>query len=338
MWHGIVEHDKIVDRFRQILTAGRLASTYLFVGPSGIGKKKFALELARALLCAETADSTLEPCGNCESCRLFAAGNHPDLEMVGLPPDKSSLPISLFIGDGEHRNQVGLCHNISLKPFFGRRKIAIVDDADHFTIPSANCLLKTLEEPPPNALMILIGTSPSRQLPTIRSRSQIVRFEPLSQQAVARILMETDAFPDATRAARAAELSDGSVEQAMQMADPALGDFRRQLMMLLTAANFESVRLARSLQTFVEEAGKEASQRRERLRIVIGFAIDHFRDQLRAPAPETWQTAVPALDFSLSALEYIDRNANLGMVIQNWSEELGALRAGKMAISHSLAT
>ena len=89
MWRGIFGHDEIVERFRQTLAAGRLASTYLFVGPPGIGKRRFAMELARSLLCTESPDAALEPCGQCDSCRLFAAGNHPDLEVVGLPPDKS---------------------------------------------------------------------------------------------------------------------------------------------------------------------------------------------------------------------------------------------------------
>ena len=99
MWHGILGHDEVVEQFRRTLAAGRLASTYLFVGPAGIGKKRFAMELARCLLCQRTADDALEACGECESCRLFAAGNHPDLEVVGLPPDKSELPIALFVGD-----------------------------------------------------------------------------------------------------------------------------------------------------------------------------------------------------------------------------------------------
>ncbi len=319
----------MVDRFRQALASGRLASTYLFVGPAGIGKRRFALELARALLCTEAADVVLEPCGRCESCRLFAAGNHPDLDVIGLPPDKSALPISLFIGDDQHRNQEGLCHRIALKPFFGGRKIAIVDDADHFSIPSANCLLKTLEEPPPGALLILIGTSPSRQLPTIRSRSQVVRFAPLDQDTVARVLLETGLGTDREQATRAAELSDGSIERALQMTDPALGDFRRQLLNELNAPVLESVRLARSVQAFVDEAGKEPAQRRNRLRIIIGFAVEHFRAEMRAFSDVAAESAVRALDACLASLENVDRNANMGMVIQNWCEELAAAKTRK---------
>ena len=170
MWQGILGHDDVAEHFRATLHRGRLASTYLFVGPAGIGKRRFALALAKALLCQNADDLALEPCGRCESCRLFDAGSHPDLDLVGLPKDKSTLPLELFIGDKEHRNQDGLCHRIALRPFLGGRKVAIIDDADRFSQESANCLLKTLEEPPPRSLVILIGTSPSKQLPTIRSR------------------------------------------------------------------------------------------------------------------------------------------------------------------------
>src|SRR3954471_21453307 len=220
MWRGILGHDEVVDQFRRTLAAGRLASTYLFVGPPGVGKRLFAKELAHSLLCTESDEAALEPCGKCESCRMFAAGNHPDLELIGLPADKATLPIDLFIGDREHRNQEGFCYRIGLLPLFGRRKVASIDDADHFGIPSANCLLKTLEEPPPSAMLILIGTSPSRQLPTIRSRSQVVRFRGLEVETVANILVESGAVAERELAVRAAELSEGSVERALQLADP----------------------------------------------------------------------------------------------------------------------
>jgi DNA polymerase-3 subunit delta' len=326
MWHGILGHDEVVEQFRRTLASGRLASTYLFVGPPGVGKRRFAIELAHSLLCLESDEAALEPCGNCDSCRMFAASNHPDLELIGLPPDKATLPIDLFIGDREHRNQEGLCHRIGLRPFFGRRRIAIIDDADHFGIPSANCLLKTLEEPPPSALLILIGTSPSRQLPTIRSRSQVVRFHGLDVETVAKILIESGAVTERQLALRAAELSEGSVERARQFADPSLWSFREQLSSALTASPIDSVRLARAVQAFVDEAGKESSQRRDRLRVVIGFAVEFFRSKLRRDQPH--EADLQSLEACLASLEQIDRNANLGLVIQHWCEELSSFSGG----------
>jgi DNA polymerase-3 subunit delta' len=339
MWHGIYGHDAIAERFRRTLETGRLASTYLFVGPSGIGKRRFALQLAHGLLCTESPDALLEPCGRCESCRLFASGNHPDLDVVGLQPDRSELRISQFVGFDDYLKQPALCHRIAFKPFYGGRRIAIVDDADHFNLESGNCLLKTLEEPPPQSLLILIGTSPSRQLPTIRSRAQLVRFQPLDTQTVERILLEEGLLTDSEAARRAADLSEGSVERAIELADPALWEFRRQLLDQLAAPS--AVRLGRSVQAFVDEAGKEAAKRRERLRSIIGFAINYYRELLNKTTGDdrmgrsngervgAAESIMGALDACLAALEQVDRNANMGLVIQHWSERLAQPRSAQ---------
>jgi DNA polymerase III subunit delta' len=326
MWHGILGHDDVVEQFRRTLAAGRLASTYLFVGPPGVGKRRFATELAHSLLCTEVDESLLEPCGKCDSCRMFAAGNHPDLDIVALRAEKSELAISQFVGFDEYLQQDALCHRIALKSFFGGRRVAIIDDADHFNRFSANCLLKTLEEPPPSALLILIGTSPSRQLPTIRSRSQVVRFRGLDVETIAKILIESGAVAERQLALQAAELSEGSVERARQLADAALWSFRDQLSSALNVPRIDSVRLARAVQAFVDEAGKESSLRRERLRIIIGFAVEFYRWKLRIEQPR--EADLQALESCLAALEQIDRNANLGLVIQHWCEELSGFTGG----------
>lgn len=347
MWQSIFGHDDTAEHFRQALRRNRLASTYLFVGPEGIGKKRFALALAKALLCQQTSqDDPLEPCGRCESCRLFDAGSHPDLDVVGLPKDKSTLPLELFIGDQEHRNQVGLCHRIALRPFLGGRKVAIIDDADYFSQESANCLLKTLEEPPSRSLLILIGTSPSKQLPTIRSRSQVVRFLPLPPESVAEILVQTGSVADHQDAVRLASYGEGSISRACELADPALWQFRAQLLHDLSSPAPNPVRLAKAIQTFVDDAGKEASERRDRLRTIVAFALELYRGVLRAEvdgpvdgdellmgslqkvqqklAPDD---AIKALEASLSVLESVGRNANLGLVIQHWCEEIAGCRS-----------
>ena len=170
VWQNIRGHDRIIDKFRRAIGKSRLASTFLFVGPAGIGKRTFALALAKALLCERASEQQLEPCGQCPSCVQVASLNHPDVELIAKPADKAFIPLEQLIGDAEHRMRAGLCYNISLRPFSGRRKIAILDDADYLNKEGANCLLKTLEEPPPQSVLILIGTSEQRQLPTIRSR------------------------------------------------------------------------------------------------------------------------------------------------------------------------
>ena len=164
-WQGIHGHDDVVEKFRRALARQRLASSFLFAGPAGIGKRTFAIRLAQALLCPERPEAALDPCGTCHSCTMALAGTHPDVDLVGKPADKAFLPVELLLGDREHRGREGLCHRIALRPFLGGRKIAVIDDADALNAEGANCLLKTLEEPPPRSVLILVGTSPAKQFP-----------------------------------------------------------------------------------------------------------------------------------------------------------------------------
>ena len=153
----------------------------------------------------------------------------------------------------------------------------------------------------------------------------MVRFRGLDVNTVANILIGSGVVADRELAMRAAELSEGSVERARQLADPALWSFRDQLSSALAVSPIDSVRLARAVQTFVDEAGKESSQRRGRLRVVIGFAVESYRSRLRIDQPHEADTQ--ALEACLAALEQIDRNANLGLVIQDWCEELSGFSA-----------
>lgn len=326
-----IGHADVRERFERTLSRNRLASTYLFVGPAGVGKRTFALELAAALLCSSRgARSTrLSQCGSCESCRLFRQAAHPDLLQVAKPPDKATLPIDLFLGRAEHRNREGLCHEIALKPFLAGRRIAIIDDADYLSPESANCLLKTLEEPPPRSVLILIGTSLSKQLPTIRSRSQIVRFQPLRDAEVAQILADKELLPDVEGEGQQAEslaaVSAGSVSRALAACDSALAPFQLQLERILADPNFDPIRLAAEVTAQANAAGEDASSRRDGLRTIIGFAIDFHREQLRQAASAADRQALATRDVlltrmehSLSAAEAIDRNANLATVTQHW--------------------
>jgi DNA polymerase-3 subunit delta' len=345
-WQGIEGHDDVAERFRRLLRLGRLASTFLFVGPSGIGKRAFAEKLAQALLCTERAAEQLAPCDKCSSCLQVAARTHPDLYIVEKPPDKSSIPLSLLVGDDAHRMREGLCHDIALKPFMGGHKVAIIDDADSLGDEGANCLLKTLEEPPPRSVLILIGTSADTQLPTIRSRAQLVRFRPLSQQSVADILESRGLVTDRPQAERLAEFSEGSVQKAMDLADDQLWEFRRRLLDALASPRLESVTLAGELVPFVEAAGKDAAPRRARARQVIGFAIAFYRQLLRVLVGSTpvadaellreverarskWpsdpEIAGACIDRSLEALAQVDRNAHQTTLLECWLDDLSRI-------------
>jgi len=343
-WHGIYGHDDVVERFRRALGRGRLASSFLFVGPEGIGKRSFALKLAQALLCRTRPEQAMDPCGECPACVQVAARTHPDLMVVAKPKDKSFLPLELLIGDKEHRMRRGLCHGIALKPFMGGRKIAIIDDADYLNAEGANSLLKTLEEPPPRSVLLLIGTSPARQLPTIRSRCQLIRFRPLGAEIVARLLVEHGFVETEAEAQRLASHCGGSLQRAAELADAQLWAFRTQLYTQLAQPVLESGRLAKAVVAFVDEAGREAAARRRRARQVVGLAAEFYRALVHAlcgspqtgdaelrdsvgRAMEVWPgdelVAAACLDRCLEAAGQIDRNAHLPTLLECWLDDLG---------------
>jgi DNA polymerase-3 subunit delta' len=383
-WQGIKGHDAVLQRFQRAQQRGRLAGSFLFVGLSGIGKRMFAIALAKGFLCKGNNDSGLEPCGVCDSCRLFESAErtektekgenisntkpvasenekkskksktakpnetkeittrefvspHPDLYYVSKPPDKSFLPLELLIGGKEHRGQSGLCYNISRTPFLGHHKVAIIDDADFLNAEGANALLKTLEEPPSGSLLILIGTSTAKQLPTIRSRCQIIRFAPLSPQILGSLLVEQGVVSTLEQSLTLARRAGGSLDLAKDFFDDNIETIRNELHSALTHQHLNSVALAVKLNEFIEKVGKEAPLRRRRLRLLFNLAIDFFREKMkksevprqneetvshRERYKNNAQQAARRLDRTLEALEHIDRNVNIPFIVDAWCADL----------------
>ena len=284
-WTEILNHDAAFERFRRTLENNRLASTYLFVGPDGIGKRAFALKLAQALLC-ENIQTPLMPCESCSACQQVLAQTHPDLILISKPADKAFIPLETFIGDAEHRRQRGLCHDIGLKPFRGGRKIAIIDDADFLNIEGANSLLKTLEEPPPKSLLILLGSSEQKQLSTIVSRSQIVRFEPLDQEQVASVLGRLQ-LETTIPLSELAAASGGSVARAVDLSEDEVYQFRSTFIAALASLDPGRGNFGKEILGFVESVGKDTASRRARLRMVGDFAIEFFHAVMHSVITES---------------------------------------------------
>lgn len=340
MWHDIQGHDIIVERFRRAAERNRLAGTFLFVGPPGIAKRTFAFTLARGILCKGNGGNSIEPCGVCDSCKLFGAesvsdfnpeeknvSSHPDFFYTCAPPGKAELPLELLVGSKKNgeRGKAGFCYDISRTPYLGHRKVAILDDADCLNEEGANALLKMLEEPPPDAVIILIGTSASKQLPTIRSRCQIVRFAPLPAKILANILSNRGIVQTLEQGLRLAVRAGGSYDQALELYDEAVDAVFQNFIKQLPQKHFSSVSNAAKINEFVEAAGKEAVLKRRRLNLFLHLVIHHFRNVLKesaAESPDFVPLTIRRLERTLGALEQVRRNVGLPIVVETWCNDL----------------
>lgn len=344
-WDDLLGHEQQQEWFRTALASRRLATSFLFVGPDGIGKRTFARLLAKSSLCRQTAADELTHCGGCEDCAQVDASTHPDLIEVAKPAEKAFVPIELLIGEREKRMREGLCHDISLRPYAGRRKIAILDDADMLNSEGANCLLKTLEEPPTNSLLVLIGTSLQRQLPTIRSRCQAILFRRLENEQLASLIhrgaliSSEDEVADSLTVEQAlslAQQSGGSLSNARMIADADLREFQQSLSQSLTNRQIAIPELIKKFTAIVDAAGKDNRAKRERMKVLFQMAANIYRDCCledqshdmssgQKHKPVGPRSAIQCWNRCLSAIEQVDRNANQAGLIEAWTTDLVTL-------------
>ncbi|NBI30790.1 DNA polymerase III subunit delta' [Chengkuizengella marina] len=170
-FHEILNQNKVKKKLQNGLRMNKISHTYLFTGPSGTGKSKMALNFAKAIFCIQNKD---DACDQCIECKKFEHGNHPQLRLI--EPDGNHIKIEQ-IRD--------LQKDFSYKMNENQVKIYILFHADQLTIQAANSLLKFLEEPQSNVIAILIANNGHAILPTIRSRSQWISFQPLSPDKMA---------------------------------------------------------------------------------------------------------------------------------------------------------
>lgn len=263
-WTEFLGHQRQRNWFANALANGKLASTFLMVGPQGVGKRTFAKLVAKSLLCTQTDPRELSFCNHCETCLQIERGSHPDILYLCRPKDKTGISMEQLVGAKDARMREGFCYELRIRPYSGRRKIAILDDADTLEDETSNSLLKTLEEPPPGALIFLLGTSEKRQISTIRSRSQIVRFSPLSNEHVQELILRHQIVEDPVAAEQLALRSHGSISHASELNDPNLIEFREQIFKFLGQRPIEFIPLIKAILDHLNNSTAEGQPRRER--------------------------------------------------------------------------
>ncbi|GAB4516655.1 MAG: DNA polymerase III subunit delta' [Anaerolineae bacterium] len=219
-------HDWAVDYLRKGMLNNRVRHAYLITGTSSIGKHTFAHAFAMALNCLDD-DIAARPCGVCRSCKRILSGNHIDLLYSETDSNTGALKIDAIRA---------VTNQIAMKPYDARYRIAIFEDFDRAQPRAQDALLKTLEEPPPHAILILIATSLESILPTITSRSQTVYLRPVASETIRAVLVNHyNTEPE--QAKLLAQLSAGRIGWAIQAAqNPDMLDQREQALTLLEEA------------------------------------------------------------------------------------------------------
>lgn len=259
---GLLEH---------AILSGRLHHAYLFSGPSQVGKTTVALAFAQALLCDT---GTGYPCGSCRTCERIAQGRYPDVQTITA--GKGTIQIEQIRA---------LQTDAALSPLEGEYRVFIIPEIERASLPAANALLKTLEEPPPRVVMLLTSTRRDQLLPTVLSRCQIIALRPLPLEQI-QAALETRWEADPERAALLARLSSGRLGWAVVAnSDPGIWRTRAKsfddLLSLTAAGHFDRLTYADALSRLplgIDIRAQKDAPRGDTVEITLGHWVSWWRD------------------------------------------------------------
>lgn len=284
---GFIGHEAVIRRLERLLK-GRMPHALLFTGPAGVGKFLAARWTAAAFLCPEGG------CGTCTTCRRVRAEIHPDLYVVRTDEDRRDILIQ------QVRN---LTAAVGTKPFEGRGRAAIIDEAERMNEEAQNAFLKTLEEPPPNTLIVLVSSGEARLLPTIRSRCPRVPFHRLSDEEMARYIAEHLGSPPPFTE----RIAQGSPGRLAQLSAMDAGAARRILVEFTARGHrLSPARFTSDLLAWAAGEGLLKQAVRERLRTVLWLWAGLLRDLVVLACGGTGEHLVN-IDLEVDLREAVER-------------------------------
>ena len=242
-----VGNARILERLEDKLKARRLPHAMIFSGPEGIGKRTCALRIARMLNCEQGGGAS---CGRCRQCRKVESGSHPDVFTIQVAADASRIKIE------QVRNLLSM---LNMEPMEGAAKLFLIDPAERMSPGASTALLKALEEPPPRTYFILITQNVHDLLVTIRSRSQIYHFSPLTLDEIRRCGIEDELV---------VRWSQGSIGRALGTDADSLRKSRAAMLEFLETAMHAREEELAGLLTLSAELGRAKEDYTERLRIL----------------------------------------------------------------------
>jgi DNA polymerase-3 subunit delta' len=283
VFRTIVGHRRVLSLLSRAISNDTLPPALLFSGPAGIGKRRTAAAVSRAINClTPITDATVPPvhdgdsplllardaCGTCAACRRIERGVHPDVIVIE-PGDTGSIKIDPV------RDVID---RAAFRPFEARRRVVILDEADAMQAPAQSALLKTLEEPPSASIFLLVSSLPDALLPTVRSRCPRIRFAPLTTQEVAFALVRDHEYTRQDASAVALD-AEGSIGRALATQAGDLIDARDAAHRLLqqSARVTDPVRRVEAVKDFL--GSKTAGQaEREKLSACLRVLASLLRD------------------------------------------------------------
>ena len=317
-FNDIINQNKAKSILKGQLASGRIAHAYLFLGQDGTGRKKTAIELAKSLNCSKNSSLKKfeDACDHCVSCRKIEHSNHPDVTVVDF-----TYQARLENKEVEKQKSLkidtirAMQKEISFKPSEGRWKVYIVEPAEKITLDAANCLLKTLEEPPSWTVIVLLGKHRENLPATVVSRTQVIYFAPLAESEIENYLVSSRATPRG-RAAQIAASCEGSLSCALNLLedndDPAPALWKK-----IRSGNLCSADILFASQQLSKNA-------RELLGGLINEAKNDFRSDCRA------ETGIAVEEIS-NSMKLIEQNVNPQMILDVLLLKLNNINKGVRA-------
>src|SRR5215813_3394136 len=238
MFNKLAGNQNVKDLLKRMLESGRVPGALLFTGVDGVGKKLFAVELAKALNCR--SPKGVEACDECSSCKRIARFNYPQTDKAEdweqlIRTDHADVAMVMAPKRILRVDQMrSIEREANFRPFEGKARVFLIDEADKLNEPAANALLKVLEEPPLTSHLILLTAQPAILLPTIRSRCQVVRFSPLTTDEIERFLISNKRVSK-TDAQLQARIARGSIGRALAGDLKTLIEQRKAMLEVLNA-------------------------------------------------------------------------------------------------------